>query len=611
MKRRMSALLVVLGVMVLLALPTSAQEMMGTPSVEVADQLSLDGTVTVAHVYSEGPGFIVIHADNGSGAPGPVIGFAPVLGGENRNVQVSIDARTATPTLFAMLHADTGEVGVYEFGAVEGADGPVRVNDQVVTPPFNVQLIRAIDQFVTGNQVTIDAIITDAPAWIVIHADAEGAPGPVLGQAQVQAGANTDVVVALSGAATNVLWPMLHVDTGEAGVYEFGAVEGADGPVRVGDQVAVLPVWTVPHIRVADQIVTDTLVAASVLSQGPGFLAVHQDANGQPGPVVGVTPVVDGLNTDVAVSIDPDAVTPVLWPMLHVNTGDLGAYEFGAVEGADGPARVGDQIVMTSVHAAPALVMEDQALAETGEGAYSLVVQEALIDAPGWLVIHSSVDGGPGPVIAYVPLRPGVNRNVSVEVDPAAAGAQVFPMLHYDTGEAGVYEFGTVEGADLPVAAGGNVVVGPLNLTGESMEGEMEGEAEHEMGGALDGEALVMERCTVCHSADRINAATKDAAGWTATVDRMIGYGAQLNEAERAAVIEYLASRGAMEAEPPALDGEALVMERCTVCHSADRINAATKDAAGWTATVDRMIGYGAQLNEAERAAVIEYLSSR
>ena len=59
-------------------------------------------------------------------------------------------------------------------------------------------------------------------------------------------------------------------------------------------------------------------------------------------------------------------------------------------------------------------------------------------------------------------------------------------------------------------------------------------------GAGLDGNALVNERCTVCHSRDRIDAQDKDEAGWTATVDRMIGYGAQLNADERAAVIQYL-----------------------------------------------------------------------
>ncbi len=54
--------------------------------------------------------------------------------------------------------------------------------------------------------------------------------------------------------------------------------------------------------------------------------------------------------------------------------------------------------------------------------------------------------------------------------------------------------------------------------------------------------------------------------------------------------------------------GEALIKERCTVCHNTDRIFAAKHDEAGWTATVDKMIGKGAKLNVAERQAVITTL---
>lgn len=56
------------------------------------------------------------------------------------------------------------------------------------------------------------------------------------------------------------------------------------------------------------------------------------------------------------------------------------------------------------------------------------------------------------------------------------------------------------------------------------------------------------------------------------------------------------------------LDGNALVSERCTVCHTRERIDAQDKDEAGWTATVNRMISYGARLNAEERQAVIDYL---
>ncbi|MBN1563730.1 MAG: hypothetical protein JXA10_07820 [Anaerolineae bacterium] len=57
------------------------------------------------------------------------------------------------------------------------------------------------------------------------------------------------------------------------------------------------------------------------------------------------------------------------------------------------------------------------------------------------------------------------------------------------------------------------------------------------------------------------------------------------------------------------LDGEALVAERCTVCHTADRINNAEKTGDEWAETVDEMIGFGAILTDTERDAVIAYLS--
>jgi predicted lipoprotein with Yx(FWY)xxD motif len=66
---------------------------------------------------------------------------------------------------------------------------------------------------------------------------------------------------------------------------------------------------------------------------------------------------------------------------------------------------------------------------------------------------------------------------------------------------------------------------------------------EESMAAALDGAALVAERCTVCHTRERIDNAQKDRAGWEATVDRMIGNGAKLTPEEREAVIEFLSSR--------------------------------------------------------------------
>ena len=53
--------------------------------------------------------------------------------------------------------------------------------------------------------------------------------------------------------------------------------------------------------------------------------------------------------------------------------------------------------------------------------------------------------------------------------------------------------------------------------------------------------ALVEERCTQCHDLQTVTGAAKSRDGWQSTVERMIGKGAQLNDAEKAVVIDYLA----------------------------------------------------------------------
>jgi hypothetical protein len=326
---------------------------------------------------------------------------------------------------------------------------------------------------VENNSVTIRSVTSPVDGWLVIHSgDAQNA-GPVLGQTRVTAGLNTDVTVELAvEGRTDILWPMLHEDTGEVGVYEFGTVEGADAPVFVGDAVATLPIWTVPHMRTLDQIVmhgdgmemgdmAPTVTVQSALCEAQCFVVIHQEADGSFGGVSGVSESLPaGLNRNITITLDPDTVTPRLWPMLHVDDGAVGTYEFGTVEGADAPVQAMGEVVTFPINAAPALVMQDQALMDG-----RLEITNAIMDAPGWVAIHSDNNGEPGPVLATALLHPGANWHVMIEVDPAAAGSRVFPMLHYDTGEAGVYEFGTVEGADAPTFVGGNVIFAPLGIT--------------------------------------------------------------------------------------------------------------------------------------------------
>jgi cytochrome c5 len=63
------------------------------------------------------------------------------------------------------------------------------------------------------------------------------------------------------------------------------------------------------------------------------------------------------------------------------------------------------------------------------------------------------------------------------------------------------------------------------------------------------------------------------------------------------------------EAAPAALEGKALLEERCTQCHDLGRVERAGKSEEEWKATVERMVGKGAELNEAEQELVIQYLA--
>lgn len=210
-----------------------------------------------------------------------------------------------------------------------------------ITPAVTVS-----DQDASGGTVIIDEVVAAEPGWLVIHIDNEGAPGPVIGYSQVSVGVNTDVEVEIDLAqATPQLFAMLHLDAGVAGQYEF---PGEDGPVSVDGAVVnvpfnvTLPPLT-PSVSVSDQETSGVVVIDEVVAAEAGWLVIHIDQDGAPGPVIGYTQVSVGVNTDVEVEIDLAQATPTLHAMLHLDAGTLGEYEF---PGDDAPVKVGDAIVM-------------------------------------------------------------------------------------------------------------------------------------------------------------------------------------------------------------------------------------------------------------------------
>ncbi len=56
---------------------------------------------------------------------------------------------------------------------------------------------------------------------------------------------------------------------------------------------------------------------------------------------------------------------------------------------------------------------------------------------------------------------------------------------------------------------------------------------------------------------------------------------------------------------------QSILEKRCYICHKLDIVYKAKKSPAEWEKTIDRMIGYGARLNDEEQEAIIKYLSER
>lgn len=101
----------------------------------------------------------------------------------------------------------------------------------------------AKDQESNGTTVAIDrAVFKDTKGWVAIHANAGGAPGPVLGVSELlPAGETANLKVTLTKPLTKnaTVYPMLHLEDNNNSTYDF---PNGDAPAKAGQKVVVIPV---------------------------------------------------------------------------------------------------------------------------------------------------------------------------------------------------------------------------------------------------------------------------------------------------------------------------------------------------------------------------------
>lgn len=87
-----------------------------------------------------------------------------------------------------------------------------------------------------------------------------------------------------------------------------------------------------------------------------GWLVIHADEGGQPGPVIGYIEVPEGISTEVYIQVVPDEITPTLYAMLHVDAEPMGELNFP--EGDDVPVTVDGEVVVKSFKSVSEVYLE-------------------------------------------------------------------------------------------------------------------------------------------------------------------------------------------------------------------------------------------------------------
>jgi mono/diheme cytochrome c family protein len=136
---------------------------------------------------------------------------------------------------------------------------------------------------------------------------------------------------------------------------------------------------------------------------------------------------------------------------------------------------------------------------------------------------------------------------------------------------------------------------------------------------AGSGSEVASRSCMSCHGAEPIVQQHLTRAQWQAEVDKMVRWGAEVDSAAKDKLIDYLAAHFAARRTVPPKGGEgalpdgegvAIVRDSCMSCHGSEPIAQQRLSRAQWTAEVDKMIRWGAEVPSDKKTALIDYLAA-
>jgi len=109
----------------------------------------------------------------------------------------------------------------------------------------------------------------------------------------------------------------------------------------------------IASVTVKDQVITGDGIVGNVtvdevVSDGPGWIVIHNNLFGHPGGVIGYSPVEPGVNTNVSVTVHTFVATDTLFAVLHHDAGKEGVFEYPI---PDVEQKVDDEIVIVPFNA--------------------------------------------------------------------------------------------------------------------------------------------------------------------------------------------------------------------------------------------------------------------
>jgi hypothetical protein len=310
-------------------------------------------------------GWVVARIDQG-GAPGEVIGISELL-------SIGVIERVAVPffvpisedtVVHVTLHVDVDRDGrfTYEPPASFVDEVAVRDDGQPATaralisllPPLAPSDVFVEDQATDGSTVQDILATLSAPGFVVVHADDDGALGPVLGVSDLLPpgeveGLEIDLAPPLP--LTGIVYVAVYIDRNRDG--EFGPGPDADeigvrddGTLAIGEITLTVPARAPAAVDVSDQTLDGaTVIIDRVDLPFPGFVEILSDDDGSPGSRLGVSELVaaGGVNeVEVTLATVPGE-TATLWARLWVDLDQDGALSDGdavaLIEPAGSPAQ--------------------------------------------------------------------------------------------------------------------------------------------------------------------------------------------------------------------------------------------------------------------------------